>query len=106
MDKSGYSSLSHLLEFPVHQIKLDRSFVSGIDHCRQRWAIAHAFTSLAHALDMTVTAEGVATIHELHELRQLGIDHAQGYHWSRPLPADQFRALLRAHPTTPSASPR
>ncbi len=95
---TGYASLSYLHRYPVDQVKLDRSFVSAIDEHGEGSAIARAVISMAHALGISVTAEGVETEAQLRGLRVLGCDRAQGFLFSPPLPADQFGALLRTHP--------
>jgi EAL domain-containing protein (putative c-di-GMP-specific phosphodiesterase class I) len=95
---TGYSSLSYLHRFPVDQVKLDRAFVTNIDADGEGSPIARAVINMAHALGITVTAEGVETEVQLHWLRRLGCDRAQGFHLARPMPADEFSALLRRKP--------
>jgi diguanylate cyclase (GGDEF)-like protein/PAS domain S-box-containing protein len=95
---TGYSSLSYLHRYPVDQVKLDRSFVGSIDQHGEGSAIARAVINMAHALDITVTAEGVETDAQRRGLRVLGCDRAQGFLFSPPLPAEEFSALLRRKP--------
>ena len=95
---TGYSSLSYLHRYPVDQVKLDRSFVGDIDEHGEGSAIARAVINMAHALGISVTAEGVETEAQRRGLRALGCDRAQGFLFSPPLPADEFSALLRSHP--------
>jgi EAL domain-containing protein (putative c-di-GMP-specific phosphodiesterase class I) len=95
---TGYSSLSYLHRFPVDQVKLDRSFVANIDADGEGSPIARAVINMAHALDITVTAEGVETHDQLRGLRRLECDRAQGFLLARPMPADEFSALLRTKP--------
>jgi diguanylate cyclase (GGDEF)-like protein len=95
---TGYSSLSYLHRFPVDQVKLDRAFVSNIDADGEGSPIARAVINMAHALDITVTAEGVETEVQLRGLRRLGCDRAQGFHLARPMPAAEFSELLRRKP--------
>ncbi len=94
---TGYSSLSYLRRFPVTTLKIDRSFVDELDgsdiHGRP---IVEAITMLAHALSLGVVAEGVETEKELGVLRELQVNHAQGYFWSRPIPAADFEQWLRS----------
>ena len=81
---SGYSSLTYLTKIPVSIIKVDRSLVSRVDESPEGSAVISSVISLAHALNLTVVAEGVETAGELEELRSLGCDLGQGYHWRRP----------------------
>jgi diguanylate cyclase (GGDEF)-like protein/PAS domain S-box-containing protein len=95
---TGYSSLSYLHRYPVDHVKLDRSFVTPIDEHGEGSAIARAVINMAHALGISVTAEGVETEAQLRGLRVLGCDWAQGFLFSPPLPAEDFAALLTTHP--------
>jgi diguanylate cyclase (GGDEF)-like protein/PAS domain S-box-containing protein len=95
---TGYSSLSYLHRYPVDQVKLDRSFVGSIDENGDGSVIARAVINMAHALGITVTAEGVETETQLLGLRALNCDRAQGFLFSHPLPAEEFSALLRRKP--------
>jgi diguanylate cyclase (GGDEF)-like protein len=85
---TGYSSLVHLRELPVHSLKIDRSFVRGVETGGSDVAIVGAVVALAQALGLTVVAEGVETAVQLERLRGLGCDLAQGYHLAPPLPAE------------------
>jgi EAL domain-containing protein (putative c-di-GMP-specific phosphodiesterase class I) len=91
---TGYSSLSFLKKFPVDVLKIDRSMVQGVEKNHADAAIISAVTSPAHALDLTVVAEGVETAEELERLRSLGCDFGQGYYWRRPCPAEEAMELL------------
>ena len=86
---TGYSSLAHLRKFPVDTLKIDRSFISGLDGDRDNRAIVTAIIELGHALELSVLAEGVETEAELKVLRELECDRAQGYWFGRPQPADE-----------------
>jgi len=92
---TGYSSLVHLREFPLSAVKIDRSFVAGLDHDRGNAAIVKAVIDLAHALGLTVVAEGVETGSELDALRALGCDFGQGFLLAPPVAAGAFTDLLR-----------
>lgn len=92
---TGYSSLSYLKKFRLDTLKIDRSFVHELGQDVDDAAIVRSIVVLAHSLRLNVIAEGVETIDQLEFLRQLGCDQYQGYHASRPLPVDQFEALLR-----------
>lgn len=96
---TGHSSLRYLQRLPVDVLKIDRSFVSGLatDDADQT-AIVTAVIHLAQALRLKTVAEGVETAAQLAELRRLGCDAAQGYFVARPLPEDEFLALVAAGP--------
>lgn len=91
---TGYSSLSYLHRFPVDTLKVDRSFVIAMDEGSENGEIVKTIVSLASILHMDVIAEGVETIHHLHQLRILGCQYGQGYLFSRPLPAVDAEKLL------------
>ena len=82
---TGYSSLSYLHQFPVDNLKIDRSFINRIQNANEECKIVEAIVNLAHHLDMTVTAEGIETEIQLKYLQNLGCDYAQGYYFARPL---------------------
>ena len=91
---TGYSSLSYLKRFPLDKLKVDQSFVHDIDHDPDNLAIVGAIVNLAHTLRLTVVAEGVETGAQLDLLRQHQCDHAQGFYFSRGLPAADMEVLL------------
>ncbi|WP_291995497.1 EAL domain-containing protein [Candidatus Accumulibacter sp. ACC003] len=93
---TGYSSLNCLKRFPIDTLKIDQSFVRDITTDPDDAAIAVAIISLAHSLRRHVVAEGVETEAQLNYLRRHRCDEMQGYYFSRPLPAEEFAALLRA----------
>ncbi len=94
---TGYSSLAYLKRFPLHNLKVDRSFVSGVPDHRDSVAITQAVVAMAHSLGMKVTAEGVETEAQSWFLQQIGCDMQQGYLFSRPLdPLDYARWLAAA----------
>jgi EAL domain-containing protein (putative c-di-GMP-specific phosphodiesterase class I) len=91
---TGYSSLSYLKHLPLDTIKIDRTFVAGIDDAADR-SIVEAVIALAHGLGIGVVAEGIETEGQAERLRELGCDLGQGYLFSRPVPAERTAALLR-----------
>ena len=93
---TGYSSLSRLKRFPLDVLKIDRSFVSGVDCNTDDRAIVKATIDMAHAVGLTVVAEGVETSEQEACLRELGCDRAQGYLYARPQPADAITQMLGA----------
>jgi diguanylate cyclase (GGDEF)-like protein len=96
---TGYSSLTYLKRFPVDVIKVDRSFVAGLGVDPDDTAIVRTIISMAEALHLEVTAEGVETAEQLDELIALGCDRAQGYLFARPEPAPAAtERLLAARP--------
>jgi diguanylate cyclase (GGDEF)-like protein/PAS domain S-box-containing protein len=91
---TGHSSLSYLKRFPVQEVKVDRVFVEGVATDPVDSAIVRAVIELASAMNITAVAEGVETAEQLEHLRTLGCHVAQGFYFSRPLPATEFEALL------------
>ena len=98
---TGYSSLSYLTDFPIDTLKIDRSFISKIGHCKQE-AIVSAMIAMGKAMGMTVVAEGIETEQQLSYLQNLECDIAQGYLFSKPLPQLDATQYLRDHLDTPS----
>jgi EAL domain-containing protein (putative c-di-GMP-specific phosphodiesterase class I) len=84
---TGWASLTYLKQFPVHALKIDQSFVAGIDHDPQDAAIARSIISLGEELDMIVVAEGIETLAQQSALQTLGCSVGQGFLYGRPLPA-------------------
>ncbi|MEU4567172.1 bifunctional diguanylate cyclase/phosphodiesterase [Micromonospora sp. NPDC023956] len=112
---TGYSNLAYLRDLPVTELKVAGNFVTGLRGAnadpasRTDERILASLVSLAHALDLTVTAEGVETAAQAERLRAIGCDSAQGWHFGRPGPAGQILDLLcRERQATPTviAAPR
>ena len=92
---AGYSSLSYLRRIPAKTIKIDRSFIDGVDLDPDSAAIVGAITTMSRALGRTVVAEGVETAEQLTAVRHLGCDAVQGYLLSRPVEAAAFPRAVR-----------
>jgi diguanylate cyclase (GGDEF)-like protein/PAS domain S-box-containing protein len=93
---TGYSSLAYLRRFPIDVLKLDRSFISGLEHDTASAAMAEVFVKLGHILGIETIAEGVETIAEARLLRHLDCEQAQGFLFSRPVDAATIAALIAA----------
>ena len=91
---TGYSSLSYLQRFPIDTLKIDRSFVRSMEDGRQNGEIVRAILALADAMNLSVVAEGIESVHQLHQLRILNCQFGQGYLFSHPLPASEIEGLL------------
>ena len=94
---TGYSGLAYLRRFPIDVLKLDRSFVLQDDGRISAFDFVKAFVDMAHALRMSVVAEGVETAEVLDFLRAASCDEAQGYLLARPMPLEAIGALLGAN---------
>jgi EAL domain-containing protein (putative c-di-GMP-specific phosphodiesterase class I) len=94
---TGHSSLAYLKQFPVQEVKVDRAFVQGVAESAVDSAIVRAVIDLAGAIGISTVAEGVETIEQASGLRMLGCQIAQGFYFSRPLPAADFNELLARH---------
>lgn len=94
---TGYSSLAQLQRLRMDVLKVDRAFTAQLDQSREGKVFFEAIVSMAHALGMTVVAEGVETESQLRLLMELGCNEVQGYLISRPLAADAFAARFLAH---------
>ena len=92
---TGYSSLGYLTQFPLDSIKIDRSFIAGIDKNPGGIAIISAIVAMARSLGLKVVAEGVETLEELAVVRQQGCEEIQGYVFSEAVPGDVIARFLR-----------
>ena len=92
---TGYSSLSYLRKFPIDALKIDQSFVRQITALDDDTTIVSAIISMGRSMKLRVIAEGVETSEELAFLQAQQCDEAQGYFFSRPVPASEFAKLLR-----------
>lgn len=91
---TGYSSLSYLPRFPIDSLKIDRSFVSQLGECDDSLEVVRTILALAHNLGMDVTAEGVETAGQVHQLLEMNCEYGQGYLFSRPIDAAGATQLL------------
>src|SRR5690606_13411534 len=91
---TGYSSLSHLKRLPINCLKIDRSFVQDLPDDEEDRAITSLIIAMANSLHYQVIVEGVETLQQHAFLSQSGCQFGQGYLYGRPLPADEFMALV------------
>lgn len=93
---TGYSSLSYLKELPLDRVKIDRSFISDLEHSPRGRALLSSIAGLCRALSLQTTAEGVETATQLQLVKAEGIDEVQGYYYYPPLSIEAFNRLLEA----------
>ena len=92
---TGYSSLSYLKRFPIHTLKIDRTFVRDIVTDKNDHTIVAAIIAMAHSLEMDVIAEGIETEEQLNILIAQKCNHYQGYYFSRPVPVSEIENILK-----------
>jgi EAL domain-containing protein (putative c-di-GMP-specific phosphodiesterase class I) len=93
---TGYSSLSYLQKFPVKNLKIDRSFINGMDKDHNAELLVRTIVSLAHSLKMHAIAEGVETVGQADLLTSLGCDCMQGYYFAKPLHPDSLLEMIKS----------
>lgn len=93
---SGFSSLTHLRQFPIHKVKIDRDFIAGIAEDHQSRLIIQAIVQMGHSLGLRVVVEGVETEEQETFLRAIGCRHVQGYRYGRPMLIGELQARLGA----------
>jgi EAL domain-containing protein (putative c-di-GMP-specific phosphodiesterase class I) len=93
---TGYSSLAYLRSFPVHELKIDKSFIDAIGEDADSVTLVATIVQLARSLALTTVAEGVETPAQFARLREMGCDRIQGYVVARPQPWEETRAFTRA----------
>ncbi len=91
---TGYSSLSYLAKYPIHGIKIDRSFVRDLTDCGESKELIRSIMAMAEALHLTVVTEGVETLEQLHIMMELGCRYIQGFLFTRPMNASQTETFL------------
>lgn len=91
---TGYSSLSYLHRFPIDTLKVDRSFVSTMEDGSENGEIVRTVIALAKALNLSVVAEGIETVHQLHQLRILDCEYGQGYLFSPPVTVEKANEMV------------
>ena len=96
---TGYSSLSYLKKFDIDYLKIDQSFVRNLETDKDDIALSEAIIVMAHKLGLKVIAEGVETQGQKKILTEAGCDYAQGYLYSKPVPSEEFEALLMREQT-------
>jgi EAL domain-containing protein (putative c-di-GMP-specific phosphodiesterase class I) len=99
---TGFSSLSLLQRFPLHQLKIDRAFVAGVADRSSDRALVRTIIAMARALDLDLVAEGVETIEQLDAVRHLGCPTAQGFLLCHPLPAADIPAAIAGRQLRPA----
>jgi EAL domain-containing protein (putative c-di-GMP-specific phosphodiesterase class I) len=92
---TGYASYKHLSHLPIHALKIDKSFMRGINHNPDSEAIVASIIQLAKSLQLTVTAEGVETFEQLQFLKRNSCDEVQGFLYMQPEPANVFEPHLK-----------
>jgi EAL domain-containing protein (putative c-di-GMP-specific phosphodiesterase class I) len=102
---TGYSSLSYLSRLPVHEVKIDRSFVTGLRDRTDDATIVRAIVDLGRHLGLQVVAEGVEDRTTWDLLAEMGCDLVQGWHLARPMPPGELLPWLRAHPAAGAGGP-
>ena len=94
----GYSSLSSLKNFPLDELKIDRSFVAGLGEDVKDTAFVRLIIELAHTVDILAVGEGVETEEQLNRLKEMGCDMAQGFYFWAPLTSEEATSLLSQNP--------
>jgi len=98
---TGYSSLSHLARMPVHEVKIDRSFIQELESNPEFATVVRSAIDMGHSLGLQVVAEGIESEVGAQRLRDFKCDVAQGYLYARPMPLDQLEAWLEGKTRVP-----
>ncbi len=99
---TGFSSFVHLNSLPIALLKVDKSFVGGMEQREENRKLVHAMINLAHNLNLEVVAEGVETPEQLALLHGFGCDQVQGYLISKPLPLEELAQYLTSSASQPA----
>jgi EAL domain-containing protein (putative c-di-GMP-specific phosphodiesterase class I) len=94
---TGYSSLAYLRQFPVDSLKIDRTFITGLELSSEAHALTHTLIQLGKALGLQTLAEGVEHHGQVRQLQREGCDLAQGFLFARPLTVDAIEGFLRGN---------
>jgi diguanylate cyclase (GGDEF)-like protein len=98
---TGYSSLSHLARMPVHEMKIDRSFIQSLESDPEFATVVRAAIDMGHGLGLKVVAEGIETAAAANRLREFGCDIAQGYFYAKPMSGEALEAWLKGRSRVP-----
>jgi diguanylate cyclase (GGDEF)-like protein len=98
---TGYSSLSHLARMPVHEVKIDRSFVQNLESDPEFATVVRSAIDMGHGLGLQVVAEGIETENAAQRLREFRCDIAQGYLYAKPMPREALEAWLQGKARVP-----
>jgi len=98
---TGYSSLSQLARMPVHELKIDRSFIQGLETDVEFGAVVRSAIDMGHGLGLKIVAEGIETETSAKRLRNFGCDVAQGYFYAKPMSCQDFEAWLEGRERVP-----
>jgi EAL domain-containing protein (putative c-di-GMP-specific phosphodiesterase class I) len=98
---TGYSALSYMQSFPIDVLKVDRSFVSGIDLDPEKAGLVRGIVEMGHSLRLKIVTEGIEEPGEAELLRDLRSDFGQGFLFARPMEAESIEALLKGAPHAP-----
>lgn len=99
---TGYSGLAYIKQFPIRGIKIDKTFVQGLGEDQASRVLAEAIVVFGKSIGMEVLAEGVETVEQRDFLKRIGCDAIQGFLIAKPLPADEFRDLVKHHRMQPA----
>jgi EAL domain-containing protein (putative c-di-GMP-specific phosphodiesterase class I) len=98
---TGFSSLTYLLDLPLDTLKIDQSFVQGIESDNKKLGVVKAIVALSNSLQLSCIAEGIETEAQKNCLQSLGCERFQGYFFSRPLPESELEKQMMARITYP-----
>ncbi|XKE45853.1 GGDEF domain-containing phosphodiesterase [Halomonas organivorans] len=92
---TGYASFEYIQHLPITGLKIDRSFIESMDNSHRGENLVSCMVSIGHALDITITAEGVENAHQLDKLEKMNCDYYQGYHYSPPITGKDLSELIK-----------